>query len=246
MAHNNDTKQAVRSIFWIWLVLTIVGVVIGIYAPGWLMPKAASSTMHLVILTVIVFSVAAAPVAAMVYSIALYALVKWRWRGEGVPPDGPNLRNNTPLTAVWVIGSTVLTIFLLIWGLAALAVDDGGGGGKNPMTIDVTGQQWAWSFSYPGTHVSSNELYLPVNDKITFDVTSKDVVHGFWIVQMGVKVNANPGVTTTVSVTPDKVGTYDIRCTEICGLYHAFMVTRVKVLSDADFSKWLASQPSRA
>jgi len=246
VATSNDNKKAIYSIFWIWLVITIVGVLISIKAPSWLMPTSASSSMHLVIETIVVFSVAAAPVAALVYATTLYALVKWRWRGDGVPPDGPNLRNNSTLTAVWIVSSTMLTIFLLIWGLAALAVDEGGGNGKNPMTVNVTGQQWAWSFTYPGTHVASNELYLPVNDKITFNVTSKDVVHGFWIVQMGVKVNANPGVSTTVSVTPNKIGTYDIRCTEICGLYHAYIVTRVHVLSDTAFAKWLSSQPSRA
>jgi len=246
VATSNENKKAIYSIFWIWLVITIVGVLISIKAPAWLMPTSASSSMHLVIETIVVFSVAAAPVAALVYAITLYALVKWRWRGDGVPPDGPNLRNNSTLTSVWIVSSTMLTIFLLIWGLAALAVDEGGGNGKNPMTVNVTGQQWAWSFTYPGTHVASNELYLPVNDKITFNVTSKDVVHGFWIVQMGVKVNANPGVSTSVSVTPNKIGTYDIRCTEICGLYHAYMVTRVHVLSDTAFAKWLSSQPSRA
>jgi cytochrome c oxidase subunit 2 len=62
---------------------------------------------------------------------------------------------------------------------------------------------------------------------------------------MGIKVNANPGVITTASVTPDKIGTYNIRCTEICGLNHAFMMTKVHVMSDTDFQKWLASQPTR-
>ena len=57
----------------------------------------------------------------------------------------------------------------------------------------MTGQQWLWSFSYPGTHVQSNELYLPVNREVEFRVTSEDVTHGFWIVNMGVQVDANPG-----------------------------------------------------
>jgi cytochrome c oxidase subunit 2 len=240
-----DNRHAIRHILGIWAGLTAIGVVIAVLSPGWLMPTAASSTMHLLILTVVVFSVAAAPVAALVYATALYALVRWRWRGEGVPPDGPPMRNNSVVTSVWLVASSLLTVFLLVWGLAALSTDDAGGGGVNPMTVDVTGQQWVWSFSYPGTKVSSFELYLPVGRKINFDVTSKDVVHGFWIVQMGIKINANPGVITTASVTPDKIGVYDIRCSELCGLNHAFMETTVHVLSDSAFNSWLKSQPSR-
>jgi len=246
MVSDSNEKQGspAKAIFYTWLVLTAIGVVISILVPGWVMPKAASSTMKLTILTMVVFSVAAAPVAAGVYATALYALVKWRYRGDGPPPDGPPMRANNPVTVLWLSVSTVLTVFLLVWGLAALSVDNGGGGGKDPMTIDVTGQQWIWTFAYPGTHVKSYELYMPLGRKINFDVTSEDVVHGFWIVQMGVKINANPGVITTTSVTPDKVGTYIVRCSELCGLNHAFMDAEVHVLSDANFNKWLKSQPA--
>ena len=60
--------------------------------------------------------------------------------------------------------------------------------------MDVTGQQWTWTFDYPDSGgVGSDTLYLPVNQRVVFHVTSKDVIHSFWIVQMGVKVDANPG-----------------------------------------------------
>lgn len=241
----SDDKSPLKPILAIWAVLTVIGVLISLYATPWLMPTQASKTMHLVVLTATVFSVAAAPVAALVYAVALYALTKWRWRGEGVPPDGPPIRNSVAVTTGWIVVSTLLTIFLLVWGLAALSADDSSASATNALVVNVTGQQWVWSFDYPGTQVKSNELYLPVNRPVVFDVTSKDVVHGFWIVQMGIKVNANPAVTTTASVTPNKIGTYDIRCTEICGLNHSFMVTRVHVVSDTDFIKWLAKQPAR-
>jgi cytochrome c oxidase subunit 2 len=105
-----------------------------------------------------------------------------------------------------------------------------------------------WNFDYtPIAHrgVKTPELYLPINKEVVFDVTSKDVVHGFWIPSMGIKINANPGATTTVSVTPNRLGTYRIRCTEICGLNHAYMVTRVHVLTQKAFDHWLATQPTR-
>jgi cytochrome c oxidase subunit 2 len=86
-------------------------------------------------------------------------------------------------------------------------------------------------------------LHLPVDQPVLFHVTSKDVKHSFWVVQMGVKIDANPGYVTETAVTPNKIGTFDIRCAELCGLLHAYMQNKVIVESKADYEKWLASQP---
>lgn len=108
--------------------------------------------------------------------------------------------------------------------------------------INVTGNQWVWNFDYPNNKVRSNELYLPVDEPVIFSVTSKDVKHSFWIVQMGVKMDANPGYTTEIAVTPSRIGTYDVRCAELCGLLHAYMQNQVHVVSRGDYDKWLKSQ----
>jgi cytochrome c oxidase subunit 2 len=71
-----------------------------------------------------------------------------------------------------------------------------------------------------------------------------DVKHSFWLVQMGVKIDANPGVFTETAVTPNKIGTFDIRCAELCGLLHAYMQNKVIVESQEDYDKWIASQPN--
>jgi cytochrome c oxidase subunit 2 len=230
---------------WTWAALTVVGVIIGLYAPAWIMPKSMSNNMHLTILTMVVFTVAAAPVAAGVYASALFALARWTHKGDDVPSAGPAVRENAMVVTTWLVVSTILTVFLLIWGLGALAVDNGSTG-KNPLVVDVTGQQWVWSFSYPGTHVSSPDLYLPLNREVEFRVTALDVTHGFWIANMGVQVDANVGTITTIHTTPDKLGVFDIRCTQFCGLNHAFMVTVGHVVTAQQFTSWLASQPQRA
>ena len=244
LATNTETdkkKIKWRELIVIWLILTAITVVGSLTVIPDLMPRAASNTMHLTILTVIVFSVAAAPVGSLVYAVAAYGYRNWRGgSGDEPPADGPPLRGNTFITATWLVVSTLLCVFLLVWGLAALSTDDRAAA-KSVMTVDVTGQQWLWTFHYPGTTVTSHDLYLPVNKTVTFDVTSLDVVHGFWIVQMGVKIDANPGVVTTVSVTPDKIGVYDLRCSELCGLYHAFMTAQVHVVSESNYQSWLAS-----
>jgi cytochrome c oxidase subunit 2 len=186
--------------------------------------------------------VTAAPVGSLVYATLFYGLRHWKHSsGDEPPPDGPPMRGNTPVIIVWIGISCVIGTFLLIWGLAAMAADSADAA-HPALTVDVTGQQWLWTFHYPGTDVTTSQLVLPEGKTVTFDVTSLDVVHGFWIVQMGVKVDANPGQVTTVSVTPDKAGTFTVVCSELCGLNHAFMRAPVRVLPDNQFKSWLASQ----
>lgn len=241
---NEKKQQSLASMFWWFLGLTAFGIVISLYGPAWLMPRSMSDNMHLTILTIVIFSVAAAPVAAGVYAVSLYALRHWVHRGDDVPPPAAEQTREHPTTVLsWVLVSTVLTVFLLIWGLGALAVDNGGLG-KNPLVVNVTGQQWVWTFSYPGSNVQSPTLVLPEGRTVDFHVTALDVTHGFWIANMGVQVDANVGTTTEIHTTPNKLGQFDIRCTQFCGLNHAFMVTTGNVVTPAQFSQWLATQAS--
>jgi heme/copper-type cytochrome/quinol oxidase subunit 2 len=86
-----------------------------------MMPRAASHTQHVNILTMQIFTIAAAPVMGLVYAVMAYAVRFWRFRGQGVPPDGPPLRTHPRMTAIWLVVSATLTVFLLVWGLALLA-----------------------------------------------------------------------------------------------------------------------------
>jgi cytochrome c oxidase subunit 2 len=235
-----DERSPVRSILVIWAVLTVALELFAIFVPARLMGVAASKTMADIKESVTVFTVVAAPVVSVVWAIAIHSLLRWRHRGSGPPPqDGPPLRGNLPVQITWVTVSSVLCLFLFIWGLVAMQTTSAQATG-NALVVDVTGQQWLWTFSYPGEGgVTSDVLYLPVNRPVLFDVTSDDVVHSFWVVQMGVKVDANPGEITTVSVTPDRVGSYVVRCAELCGLYHAYMVSQVQVVSNTAFQSWL-------
>jgi len=241
MAMTNK-KESLRGMFFTWVLLTAIGLVISVYAPSRLMPRSMSGNMHLTILTIIVFSVAAAPVAAGVYAVTLHALRHWIHRGDDVPaPASEQTREHATLTVSWVLASTLLTVFLLIWGLGALAVDDGGNG-ANPLVVNVTGQQWLWTFSYPGSNVESPTLVLPEGRTVDFHITALDVTHGFWIANMGIQVDANVGTTTELHTTPNQLGQFDVRCTQFCGLNHAFMVTTGTVVTPAQFSTWLATQ----
>lgn len=238
-----ERRSPVRSIVAIWAVMTAALEVFAIFVPAHLMGVAASKTMVDIENSVTVFSILAAPVMAVVWSVALYSVLRWRHRGDGPPvQDGPPIRGNVAVTTIWIIVSSVLCLFLFIWGAVELQATSASAAAPNGLVVDVTGQQWLWTYSYPDAHgYTTNELYLPVNRPVTFKVTSEDVVHSFWIVQLGTKIDANPGEVTTVSVTPDRLGTFTVRCAELCGIYHSYMDSKVQVVSDADFNSWLSA-----
>ncbi len=235
-------RPEIHQIFWIWVAMTVLLLAFAV-VPASLMGVQASPTEHDVEMTMTVFTIAAAPVAAIVWSIAGYSLFAWRHKGPGIPTtDGPAIRSNGPVTALWLIISSVLVTFLLIWGLAEIPTVASASSAPGKLVVNVTGQQWLWTFSYPGEgNVQSDVLYLPKNRPAVFHVTSEDVIHSFWVVQMGIKIDANPGEITQTSVTPTKLGTFDVRCAELCGLYHANMETTAKVVSPADFTSWLTA-----
>jgi cytochrome c oxidase subunit 2 len=237
------------KIFIIWLAMTVVGVLIGVYAPHHLLPTMLSTEGRDVWATIVFFTVLAAPVAAFVYAVGLYSLLAWRKpgsaRSDEPPPDGPALRGNSTATVVWLSVSTVLVLMLLVWGLAELRSEDVTH--PNSLQVDVTGQQWLWTFSYPGAgNVKTRSLVLPVDRTVVFHVTSEDVTHGFWPVQLGVQVDANPNVVTTIQATPDKLGTFVVRCSQLCGLYHSFMYAPGAVVTPQKFAHWLQTQGAPA
>jgi cytochrome c oxidase subunit 2 len=238
-------RKDVRGVFVIWVLLTIA-LVFFAFVPAHIMGPPASQTKRAIERTVTVFSLSAAPVAAVVWAIAIYSLIRWRRRGKITTPpedDGPALRNNGPASGIWVVLSSLLCVFLLIWGLAAMQTVNEPAQASDPLVVDVTGQQWLWDFTYPGNgNIQSEQLYLPNRRPIVFHVTSEDVVHSFWIIQLGVKVDANPGENTEVSVIPDRLGTFDIRCAELCGLLHADMQTYVHVVTPQAFNSWVKAR----
>lgn len=234
------------KIFLIWLVMTAIGVLAGFYVPHHILPHMLSNDGHTAWLTIVLFTVLAAPVAGLVYAIGAYSLLAWRHKGpsDEPPPDGPPLRGNSTATLVWLTVSTMLTVTLLVWGLAEFTVEQQSH--PDTLQIDVVAQQWLWTFKYPGTGVETHTLELPVNRPVQFNVTSVDVTHGFWLAALGVQVDANPFVTTVIHTTPDHLGTFTVRCSQLCGLFHSFMYAPGQVVSARAFSSFLQANGSSA
>ena len=238
-------RSPILPILGIWAVLTLLLLVFAVTVPARLMGLAASPEMVEIESTVTWFSVFAAPVAAMVVAIVLYSATTWRHRGPDAPPETADpVRGNSRVFGIWLIVSSLLCLVLLVWGLVVLQPPtERTAQVAAPLVVEVTGQQWVWNFTYPDQNGrQTNELYLPVNRPVVFRVTSKDVVHSFWLIQMGVKVDANPGEITTAEVTPSQPGDFTVRCAELCGLYHSYMQTTVHVLSTQDYATWAENQ----
>ena len=177
---------------------------------------------------------------AIVAAVLLYAVYKFRAAPDD-DSDGPPIHGHTGLEIVWTLIPTVLVTAIGIISAVVLARNDAQA--KDTFQVNVTAQQFAWSFSYPeANNMTSGVLRLPVNRSIELHFTSKDVIHSFWVLEFGQKQDTVPGIKTQVHITPTKVGTYPVICTELCGLGHAVMRAEAIVMPQAAFDKWLKSQ----
>jgi cytochrome c oxidase subunit 2 len=238
-------RQDIKRLVIMWVVLTPIIGYIATEAQVRAMGAPASEAMENVINLMRIFTWAASPVAGFVAAIALSALLGKRHYGDFPPPEADHaIRNSPRANAAWIVISALLCLFALVGGLIALQKDNEALLDNEAIHINVVGQQWAWNYDYlESKGVRSEVLHLPVDQPVVFHVTSEDVKHSFWVVQLGIKVDANPGEITETAVTPNKIGTFDIRCAELCGLLHAYMQNKVIVETREDYDAWLASQP---
>lgn len=121
---------------------------------------------------------------------------------------------------------------------------------ENVLRVQVMAQQWMWSFRYAGPDdefgtaddiVSINDLRVPVNTKVLFHLTSKDVIHSFFVPNVRLKVDTIPGRITRVWWDANVPGVYDIACAEMCGTHHYMMKAQLTVYEKDDFNQWLAT-----
>ena len=235
-------RKDVKRTFWLWLFFTIVFCVLGRIAyPHW-MPPVLSKEMQGNEDIMIWFTVISAPIAGIVLAVAMESFLNMH-RGDTPPEEGVAIRTNTPVVIIWTAGSVFFCIVAIVWGLVVMNTDatKAAADSATSLTVDVTGAQWNWSFFYPAQNIHTHTLNLPVDRPVTFNVISDDVNHSFWPVQLGVKVDANRLATTVIHATPTKVGVLDVKCAELCGLYHAYMETSGQVQTSADFTSWVSS-----
>lgn len=186
---------------------------------------------------------AAGVIGVLVIIAVIYAVTRFRDRGQPIPEQSHGK------TAI-EIGGIVLSASIL----AAIAVPtvrtifDLADTSGCDMTVNVTGQQWWWEYAYPVQDgipepiVTSGELVMPAGECVMLRITSRDVIHSFWIPRLNGKRDAVPGRVHTLRMEADQPGMYAGQCTEFCGLSHANMKMDVVALDSDDFDSWVAGQ----
>lgn len=184
---------------------------------------------------------------ALVVVFMLYAMVVFR-RREGDDSDGEHFEGNATLEIAWTVIPLLLVFIFGYLGVRDLNTITE----KNEeLTVKATGQQWSWKFEYEGG-VLSPDLILPVDKRVKVLLRSEDVLHSFWVPEFRVKKDLLPASAhaesdeeafpSYIHFTPNKVGEYEVKCAELCGLTHWNMLAAVKVVEQDQFTVWLQTE----
>ncbi len=178
--------------------------------------------------------------------------IAWRYR-KRKDDDGslpPQVHGNTKLELGW----TILPALLLagVGGASVLTLLDLEERPADALQVEVVGQQWWWEYRYDvdddGTDdiITANDLVIPAGKPVALSITSRDVIHSFWIPSLNGKRDAVPGRAHPLTIEADEPGVYRGQCTEFCGLSHGYMQMRVVALSPTDYAAWAADQQKGA
>jgi cytochrome c oxidase subunit II len=163
----------------------------------------------------------------IVESVLLLFVWKYRSRGRGREVEGAQVHGHTRLELLWTAGPVVILAVIASFVFYKLPGIANAPAATDPVRITVEGHQYYWQFDYPNGARSINVLHVPVGEVVDLKVVSPDVVHSWWIPQLGGKVQAIPGRTNRTWFQADKTGTFVGQCAELCGLYHSAMVAQV-------------------
>jgi cytochrome c oxidase subunit 2 len=227
----------------IWIVLTIIG-------EAWVMntqfyPLARAKEAKIVDEAFTQLMVMGMPVFTFVLAFLGYSVVRFRHDGEPCE-DGAAIYTSNLVTRGWLGVTSALALAVFITpGLTGLDELMHSKHGKPDFEVNVQGGRWYWVVSYPQGAESRKELVLPINKRIQFNITAVDVLHSFWIPAFRAKIDAVPGMTTTITFTPSQLGSFEtdynlrLQCAELCGGPHSLMVIPVRIVEQKDFEAWL-------
>ena len=174
-------------------------------------------------------------VFAVVAAVLSYSVWKFRVKPDDFS-DGPPTHGHTQLEIVWTAVPAILVTAISI--VSAIVLAQNSNAGSNPLVVNVTAQQFAWTFKYPNGK-TYGFLTIPEGRHTKLRITSNDVIHSFWVPELSQKQDAVPGEHNTLVVTPTRTGTWPVICTELCGLGHAVMRSHVDILAADKFDTWL-------
>lgn len=170
----------------------------------------------------------------LVTGLMIFFVIKYRRAKHPVAAD---IRGNWLLETIWMVIPTAIALAMFYYGWAAYlnlrAVP------PNAIEIDVQGQMFSWIFIYPNDKITENDLVVPVGKPIKLNITSTDVLHGLFIPAYRVKIDAVPGMKTYAWFYADKIGNFNVLCTEFCGSGHSNMTADLRIVSEEEYETWL-------
>ena len=231
-------KGSVVALLGIGVVAGGVATAVALW-PTWLPVRASreADRIHFVIWFVVAICIA---IFAIVAAVMIYAVLRFRVSDDD-EEDGPPIHGNTSLEITWTAVPFVLVTAIAIVSAIVLSRNDAQA--ENTLRVNVVAQQFEFTFSYPDAHnVTSPVLRLPEGRSVELYMRALDVIHSVFVPQFSVKEDIVPGLVTQLHITPTRLGTFPLECTELCGLGHSLMRSEAIVMKPAAFDAWLRQQ----
>jgi len=181
---------------------------------------------------------------AIVAAVLIYAVMKFRVQEDDFE-DGPPIHGHTGLEITWTVIPFLMVTAIAIVSAIVLSRNDAQA--KDTLRVDVVAQQFEFTFSYPDArNVTSPVLMLPKGRSVELYMRSYDVIHSVFVPEFSVKEDVVPGLVTQLHVTPTRLGSFPLECTELCGLGHSLMRSQAVVVEPSAFDAWLKKQEKAA
>lgn len=189
----------------------------------------------------LVFGLCAAVFVIVEGALVLF-LVRYRSRGRGREVEGSQVHGHTRLELIWTLIPVLLLAAIAAFVFASLPTVDNTAPASTRRALDVQviGHQYYWEFRYPGNRYSFGSMHVPVNEVVNLAISSPDVIHSWWIPELGGKTDAIPGHPNHMWFRAESTGTFSGQCAEFCGLYHARMKQTVTAEPAQQYAQWLA------
>lgn len=190
----------------------------------------------------LIFGIAVA-VFVIVESLLLYSVIRFQRKSDDEMPK--QVHGNPKLEIAWTLAPAI--VLAVVFGVTFQTINSLAEMPKDSLKIKVTGHQWWWQVEYPDLGiVTANEIHLPMGQAASFTVESKDVIHSFWVPELGGKIDMIPGKRNQTWFRPLSPGTFHGQCAEFCGMAHANMRFTVIVERSDQFNAWVGKQQAAA
>jgi len=220
---------------------TFVGSPTNIFSPA---STPAKSIVHLSFFVLAITGI----IFAVVFTLLLYAIVKFRWRPVHAGSEPAQVYGSTQIELAWTIIPILIVVVLYLATARVIHAIQDAPQPANAVEVTVIGHQFWWEYRYPKLGVvTANELHIPVSDPAhptpTFlNLFSADTDHSFWVPELGGKTDLIPNHPNRMWIDPHRIGVFLGQCAQYCGVQHAKMLLRVSVDSPEDFAAWVRSQ----